>query len=1090
MNRNTITLFGIAALLASPVWGRILNAPLYHLNSASIDLSPSSSPVFPKGEDPQPQPVYNLYQLSKLISSKQDNISAAGYINNLLDNSKLNDEEKDKLRVNLFKYISINDNKIKFEEQLKEYLVNRLNNMEDKSFTEKIVKSIPVKNYKKSNLVDKINNIHNLNLILSKYKSFNLIESLNNEIPLIYTLLNDIKTDRTESINIINTANIDSISPQIIPENDLLIIDINKVLELSGNFKISSLDDSTLNKLDIYYKTLTNIKNRLSYDNENQNILSNSIIKLEKILTAEEYINLIKNTISENKSLLKDIEKIQFKDLNEDNFTLNIKLSLAHYKQVRDVRNKLFSEVVNEYINNLKSNNEEVKIIKNEKANLDISAPLKSLPISERIEDKVISDNRLKLPSESDIINGVALFMANRAKQETMIWFIDKLKKDLNNSLIKSSFPLTYSKLIEHDDLRVPQFNSSWQMAISEDFVKMPQNIINSQWLSEKATIANKSKELENIKLTYGYSQRFISLLNGKNDLRNVFEDLYTQKVIYSDTNSRTSLFRSIEFLYILMNEFYNVDSNHKLNTLTFADFEKIDDVQWSVFLDLVKLKYGKGAYEDLNYIIYKLKSNQNIDNVNRQFAHITNAFESIELLAKSSDFNTKEEKATELIEKTVDLLKYFDPDFNTVNNNFNSGKYRQIQQFEDLLKIYKSINKKEFGKSAKSIISFIQPFVNDNLGLVFVDGKLSVDSNLNDTNILSLFKGIDNFKSSDENKSKNRIAINLSGKLPFKEDTKFKISSDAGKLNFIFNEEENFSVDLKELSVGFSELKDVKFNKENYIKFLNQSQDLRLLVERFIKESNAKVDEDQIYKYVEFIGFIAEASNSPLETLKSFVDKSSITQLKEINKNNLNGSGQLLVKTTTFFSDILHARDEQGVYRAINNAVAPPTSYMTKRKYPHTFTLNGYVGGYFGYQASTSNPADYKSGMSYGITAPIGITYSTQNWGLFIYPIDLGNLVGHYIWETNKEYEKQKVSVKEVFSPGISFLYNIPDSPFVLFTGAKFVQVPERYVEERGYLNSTTFDLVQFNAGIKIDIPFITIKAWKPKYNLMPKYN
>lgn len=249
MKQDKLTLWMMASLLSSSAFAHD-NVP-QRLQNFNSETFYTIDPIQDSTNVKTVQPVYNLYQLSKLISSKQNNISAAGYINNLMDNSKLSEDEKDILRVKLFKNLSIVSEKNKFEEQLKEYLVNRLNNIDNISFLEK---------YNVKDLKNRIESIHHLNLILSKYKSVNLIESLNNEIPLIYTALSDIKLKRTQSINLINKEKLDSTSSQINPENDTLITDINRVIELSGNFKINSLDDGTLILLNSYYKSLNLLK--------------------------------------------------------------------------------------------------------------------------------------------------------------------------------------------------------------------------------------------------------------------------------------------------------------------------------------------------------------------------------------------------------------------------------------------------------------------------------------------------------------------------------------------------------------------------------------------------------------------------------------------------------------------------------------------------------------------------------------------------------------------------------------------------------------------------------------------------------------
>ena len=1111
MKRNTLHFLSLAALLATQVQAYENFYPRKPLISQPLPTYVYTYNGKIGGEDPKSEPIYNLFQLSALIANKKENVAAASYINGLIASGKLDEAEKEKSKIKLYKYLNFESLKIKFKEDFSTYLHNRLfENINDKEFLIKY----------KLESENKVNIIHSINELLNKYKSINIIEQLNFEV---FNYNNNLKKYQ------------DSLSSKGIDGNEK----IKKYLNEYGDFKISSLNNVELQRVDKYSKEINLI-------NLDFLPIQNSKNRINEIISGKEYsdaiikdssaiIDFLGTRYGDIKMGIECLQIGKLKEINETDSTRNIQKCLYVYKELRTKRDTLFNQLLNNYSASLPKDTKSIKIESSkfisENKNLDLSLPLKSIPLTEKIEDKIIPNNSIKIPSESDVIHGLALFMANRAKQETMIWFIDKLKKELSNTLIKEAFPLTYEKIMEHDDLRVPEFNSSWQMAISDDFVRMPSNILESKWLGEKAKTLKKETELKNLKNMYSFSQRFISLVNGKNDFRNVIEDLYTQSFNYNPSVKPTSLYRSIEFLYILSNEFFLVDDNKKVNYLNYADFEKISEKQWQVFLDLVKVKYGESAYNDLHHFVYTLKGKDDINQVNKRVANITNTIESIESLARNTDYTSKEEKAFALIDQTITLLKQFDPGVLVTDKNFNSSRYLQIQQFEDVLNIYKLITKKEFGSAVKRTLNFIKPFIvgsceleldNNELKLLLPQSVKKIDKLFDENNSegsqkksVSILKNswvkFDSINKLNVNLHKDKIILKFTK--PFANVNNNNTNDSINKKEIITptNNVEVFELNLSEIknvinSEKFAGIKLNDLTEQHIIELLNEVKDLKKIIE-FSKNSLTSKninewDPIKIKNFIGFIQFLVEASDNPLKAFQPLIDnkkrfesdkteeketkKEFLADLKKLNTTYLNDSGELLVKTTTFFSDILHARNEEGVYRAINNAVAPPTSYMTKRKYPHTITLNGYVGGYFGYQSSTSNPADYKSGFTYGITAPIGLTYSTKKWGLFIYPIDLGNLVGHYIWETNKEYEKQKVSVKEVFSPGMSFLYNIPDSPFVLFTGMKMVQIPEYLDENRGYVNSQTFDLIQFNAGIKIDIPFFTIKAWKPKKSIL----
>ena len=1291
MKRNTITLFGIAALLASPVWGRtpLHSSVQYHSLDPLISVKDSSSTK-------TDQPIYNLYQLSQLLASDLENKNAIGYLNNIYKNSKTT--ERDFLKSKLYKHINY-DNSNKYLDNLFFKLLyleteEKFNDFEDYFCISKELKALEIAN--KQNYIEKyFEENNNLKDIFTKLKNYN--EST--------------KYSEKDILNFDKIKNIRNLNKFLVSYKK----NVKNILD-PINSKIDNLkyEDS------IKYKSLKNISGLYL---EDINILRNNLdilnslkdSSLINIINLEPYRNTIYDQYAYFKSLdylLTDLYSKKFSEnfsQDKDSIINFLKFTYHNYDNVKAIRNNNFEsllEVSQTKEDKMRFYESEFKFLTNSQLESSSSNQIPLFTI-QTVEPKGNQQSGFKMPSENDVIMGVAKFMANRAKQETMIWFIDKLRKDMRNSLIQESFPKTLALLEEQEDLVIPEFNATWQMALSEDFVKMPHNIINSQWVAHKV---GASKDLNTLKSTVNISSHFFKLMNGKNDYRTILEQLYLQQQsLFGPAHelSDYSLYDSLTFLYILSNEFYQVDSSSGkpiAQLLTLSDFDRMTSTQWDIMMDLIRLKYGDKGYQSFKNIFdYNPIQDQNAEQnspdfklITAKFTSVLNGFKGLEKITSSNEFESKEKKAIALLDQVMILLKHIDPSYNEITNTFSERNFKQIQQFEQLLGVYKSIHQKEFGEVAKSTLNLIKPFVSEDAFQFELEGqelklrneKISrlidlknvskatpeqiqdyITQNNEDYKFIIDKVNADNVNKSDKYKYKliekevikkivgqnegqkqqskplasiklpiavdsaekyiitkngENIKIELTSdpktylkKLEHKfekakkdltkliqetnlnmnhlKETEIKTlsediarsntrlerikkdfnnfnaflkaqdtittSNDSTKQNLVVKSEtpqnihqlldkiktaeillditpqeninlksssqnstlrndessqktdskiviESYTININEFKEQFKTLKqlrDLDWNDLNLTKgkesyqiadvFVRKAMNSSFIQHQFHFEEKGKEiltkdfiasllpinhqDNAETLKLLKNLSYVIDLLDDPAHVVSNFFYDDIHSKDFKKNISMLNTTGQTLVKTSVFFTDILRSPDKDGVYRAIENAVAPPTSYLTKRKFAKTFTLNGYVGAYTGYQHARSAVSDYKSGFTYGVTAPIGFTYSTPKWGIFIQAVDLGNLVGHYIWETHQEYEKQKVSIKEVFSPGMNFLYNIPDSPFVLFTGMKMVQIPERFDEERGYINSSALDLMQITAGIKIDIPFFTIKKW-----------
>lgn len=1242
-------------------------------------------------------PIYNLYYLSKQLtsnSSKQDALVMYNFLYNKykLKGEKLTYEEKvafDK------KNIEINKKEILFE--LNRFLIKQLNKPEIDTLP-----NLSIFNPEKTNIESNKNTlcrIDSINRIMSNLQKIDIITPLNtllkdSDLDKIYLFqnklsYNDLKEFDNAILNMVKNSNSinDFWELRNIPYKN--ISSFLNCLEESINShnntykfdKEIDLEIASLKNIYLFNRRISNssIENSLVYDNKKKSLINkiiNTIIiedypnlskffkSFEKNIEIKNYNDSIKKYINYN-SLKNNSEKFNNSLLFRcsGNSLIFLKNYNINYSSLKNHRDKLVNELIDtEYNESIKGLNSD--LFKGEALPIKKSASEVATQLSVQFATQqapTANGSSFKMPSESDIIMAMAEFMANRAKKETIIWFVDNLKKEMSNTLLLDAFPNTYQLLLKTHGMDAPDFGSIWRMAIAEDFVKMPENVLKSNWL--KLKFANKPEILEQInviKEDVELCSYMMRLLQSNNNYKEMLEHLYGHKPQLSQGKKANEIWDVIEFLHILNQEFYTIDNyenyvggkTEKPNVryLSPAELANINAEQWDVMMQLIQLKYGKSGvkYFRDNFMINSkpLTDEQNIPYLNKWMGKLLLNIEEID---KLKQFNTSDllSNNNNTWDKILEIVKFINPNFNVIGMTVDNIKFdysantiylqEKLIEFQKVASIYKNIQNKQFENAISTTFDLLSPYINGiDLKLAIDDSSISILRNdkeilkLNHKNKIGLTqpiileKNIKNFKDAKSSGFKittngethtinkkllqeslkdikyfsqvknfgdyeidklfsiyndtlvNKIIGITTQELPIL-STSIKISNNESNENIYSSVKlkierffKKYSLDIKENSdfkKGLLALEkfDVKkysgdilslvtklnklqhdFNLDNFSKELKISNDSvtnkmiyeKLFISQMEKEfyDNIKIDSNKtsikqisndsklnleeklknlnnkisnlkklstLSKEVDknITSMLEKAEFEKQKSARSLYDKlvlvKLITELVEnpisiinnplfeeynldnaIKKSDLNnGSVQKLLKTTAIFADILVAQDQKGVYKAIEKHVAPPTSYINKRKSDFSVTINGYVGIFGGYQSVLSRNSEYNDTTIYGLTAPIGITFSNRNYGVFLQGLDLGNLVGHYLWNSSSPIEKDKVSIKEIISPGLNFMYNIPKSPFVAYIGMKWVPVEEREVPGYGLLNSKDLDLMQLCVGFKIDIPFFTLK-------------
>jgi hypothetical protein len=182
-----------------------------------------------------------------------------------------------------------------------------------------------------------------------------------------------------------------------------------------------------------------------------------------------------------------------------------------------------------------------------------------------------------------------------------------------------------------------------------------------------------------------------------------------------------------------------------------------------------------------------------------------------------------------------------------------------------------------------------------------------------------------------------------------------------------------------------------------------------------------------------------------------------------------------------SFLTDVITAKEAVEVQQVIERYALPAQSYRMKRTTLHSVSINAYPGVYFGTEKISSTK---ENGLVGGVTAPIGFSVDwgklgkkrNASFALFFPIIDIGAAFS-YRWGNNTGATgfPEKITWKQVFSPGLYAYWGLPRAPIAL--GAGFQWSPE--LRKITGLGANFGDnALRIGVNMAVDIPVFSL--WK----------
>lgn len=624
----------------------------------------------------------------------------------------------------------------------------------------------------------------------------------------------------------------------------------------------------------------------------------------------------------------------------------------------------------------------------------------------------------------TNIADGLAMFMIERAKEELNVAFFERFKKFTEeNDEIKLLFPITTQRLNNILSFHYSQMLTQLREAFYEDLNNLPDNVIklleegenfkDLKQLPEVVIAINSVKFIRQIEylsppelikqLPQILSNIDLSKLdnNGRQNYEN-FKSSLELTVIFSESVTDTSDNRN----WVSSSDFYNKVLKNETTTLIFLGlvYQQIKDkpikINGTLVTDHIKEQNDSLWYKDrvIEFIYLINKIDDTAKEINQ---------------AKKENIKVDNNQVYSYINTFLDVASFG----NKFIEKYNSG----INAYNDYLEyagyaneIYKYTYQQQYSSAVMSTVELF---------------KAILPNIQRTTNISSNKFDVDDIKGSVFNH--------------------VKLKGDIKKEWIVFQKEKRQICRIKR-DVN----KKIRQEKRYYVKTERS---------KFSPEPRSKLKDDFLKKYrkEDAIKLIQEYSAFEQKDIKWLED---------------------LIKYGNFMAGLVHAETPEDAKNLIQSVALPSGSTTIKKNSNFNVSINGYLGA--SYRFNYDSKAETAWNAQWAVSAPIGISLSTGfrkggSLSLTGVLIDVGAIVDYQLSNDNT-YINSKITFGNLFSPGGYIVYGMAwDFPISIGVGVQYG--PGLTSIDSGNNTVVNSPNWRFGAFISVDIPFFNIYN-KPK--------
>jgi hypothetical protein len=721
------------------------------------------------------------------------------------------------------------------------------------------------------------------------------------------------------------------------------------------------------------------------------------------------------------------------------------------------------------------------------------------------------------IPSESEVIDAVAIYLAGRIKQESVMWFFNEITTYTKQfEAIKVFFPNTCVLLQSRESSEVPNMGTQWRYALSKDFTDMPRNVLNSAWLRNKWPRVGQYK----------------SYLIGGCDMAELlikqysFSDMIKTLYLEPDTVSNQAIdFHDFISLLYAINTELRISDPANVNTfwlLTYEDLRTMNKSELELMLSLLDLKYGGviGKFiKGMDHTI-SLDSSVTAENIRRWVGNIGIAISQVEKVRQ--DF-AKDQKGTSasatsgsmytiynIWESVDELLHLFKSD-NTIKGIYKDTVLscsKMLGYIDQVHEIYGEILNKNFAGAVTGTLALV-----DTLVYSAADHKLTLDQGNNLQKTLEgnsspmllrkLFAQDANFviRGGICQATTNSILLASNQSVTIG-DTIVKDAVDKDK--------ETNGVKVQLIVRGIDSTGAQGSSSRHHPKMMTLrvtmvpayggSREVSLMVRRIDPIYNVSFKQDSI----------VFGKSSPFAAVYFEQDRHAM---------------DVIARLGSFLSDAASAKSDQQLAKAVESYALPPGSYSRKRNAWYSLDVNALAGPYVGKEWIINNPRfsqpSKQPAYVYGFSVPIGLSFSKtfgtrwskqdqtlpdedvlnpdlvklgrsalwrrSHWTVTLTAsvVDLGAIVSFRLTNTTDTTLPHGFNWAQFISPGLHLSVGIAGTPLVAVAGLEYTPKLREFKDDSaamtpGKTYSNSYNAYRAYVGLMFDLPLFNL--WERK--------
>ncbi len=688
-----------------------------------------------------------------------------------------------------------------------------------------------------------------------------------------------------------------------------------------------------------------------------------------------------------------------------------------------------------------------------------------------------------RMPSQSEMIDALAIYLASRIKQEAAIWFFETFTREATGqSLFKAFFPATVQLLQSRESYEIPNLGAQWRYALSKDFIMMPRNAFESE-LTKKWP--DKDKYEHYFLGAFDLADQIIK----QNSYRETIKNLYLSYASSRESDLSNFDFNDfIRFLYVVNTEMFYQDSRGEFRMLTYDHYRNLDTKELHYFFGLLDIKHF-GVFSKFSPKLFSHEIDSDAIRLARFFGKMEMSISHIDRVRL--DFVERQRsmgpnggkdyffEANTIWNSISQLFALFvDEDSLFCQGLGNATLFQTAFNYmKEVFEVYNLISKRNFSGAIANSLNLL-----DSVLYAGADGRLAVPQSETNNMSSSILFGI-----LERSKGKAPRQCNSSEIADVKKEGLTKsLFSLLGNSESIIIPEAGMSV-VKALRSHFP-------NHKITIENQDKAETLFFLIEgNFLFVTKDKSHDFITYKFVLFDGTLHFAKPSPMAALVFANERESI---------------QFIRKFSGFLNDVALATSDKQLARVVESYAMPPTSYKRKRSNWYSIDLTAIPGPYIGLEQLVSSRS-YGQPV-YGFTAPIGISFSKTfgkkrdlqdpvddseilnpnnlklgrkhirrktgfNTMLTLSVVDIGAPVSYRLTNTGDELPHE-LQWHQVFSPGMHVSVAIPKTPLIASAGWQYTPKLRKINSQPEIQQNSR----RFHLALLFDLPLVNL--WEKK--------